>query len=273
LASTVTIVPGLEPIAALYRRELPQKDNLCGAFWGALVLRAAGVTDVDGEPVDQDLVALHAGTTLPEGDPETFVPRGAVPRNDYRLEVPAADDSDASGTSAPALARAIERLSGGKLAVVPVAGPWSGMRVLDLVETVAEAAVHSILLANVDTGPLWGSHPDPAVVIAHVSGEAVDPPAPDWSVGHYVNLFGTIRGPGGAFVIVRDTYASMGWGGYQLQPPEALGAALERRDGREGGILCVCPVAEHEAVLERLAGSYELRHWENGTPDPEEEQR
>lgn len=270
MTSTVTIVPGLEPIAALHRRELPQKDNLCGAFWGALVLRAAGVTEVDGEPVDQDLVALHAGTTLPEGDPETFVPRGAVPRNDYRLELPPAADPDASGTSAPALVRAIERLSGGKLAVVPVAGPWSGERVLGLVETVAEVAAEAIVLANVDTGPLWGSHPDPAVVIAHLSGEAVAPPPPDWSVGHFVNLLGTIRGPGGSLVLVRDTYASLGWCGHHLQPPEALAAALERGDGREGGILCVCPAAEHEAVRERLAGSYDLRHWGNGTPDREE---
>lgn len=270
MTSTVTIVPGLEPIAALHRRELPQKDNLCGAFWGALVLRAAGVTEVDGEPVDQDLVALHAGTTLPEGDPETFVPRGAVPRNDYRLELPPAADPDASGTSAPALARAIERLSGGKLAVVPVAGPWSGERVLGLVETVAEVAVEAIVLANVDTGPLWGSHPDPAVVIAHLSGEAVAPPPPDWSVGHFVNLLGTIRGSVGSLVLVRDSYASLGWSGHHLQPPEALAAALERGDGREGGILCVSPTAEHGVVRERLAGSCELRHWANGTPDREE---
>lgn len=271
MTTTVTIVPGLEPIAALHRRELPQKDNLCGAFWGALVLRAAGVTDVDGEPVDQDLIALHAGTSLPEGDPETFVPRGAVPRNDYRLELPAAADPDASGTSAPALARAIERLSAAKLAVVPVAGPWSGEGVLDLVESVAEVAAEAIVLANLDTAPLWGSHPDPAAVIAHLSGEPVDAPPPDWSVGHFVNLLGTIRGPGGSLVLVRDSYASLGWGGHHLQPPEALAAALKRGDGREGGILCVCPAADHEAVRERLARSYELRHWGNGTPDRERE--
>lgn len=269
MTSTVTIVPGLEPIAVLHRRELPQKDNLCGAFWGALVLRAAGVTEVDGEPVDQDLVALHAGTTLSEGDPETFVPRGAVPRNDYRLELPPAADPVASGTSAPALARAIERLSGGKLSVVPVAGPWSGERVLDLVESVAEFAAEAIVLANIHTGPLWGSHPDPAVVIAHLSGEAVDPPLPDWSVGHFVNLLGTIRGSVGSLVLVRDTYASLGWGGHHLQPPEALAAALERGDGREGGILCVCSSVEAEAMRERLAETYDLRHWENGTPDRE----
>ena len=269
LTSTVTIVPGLEPVAALHRRELPQKDNLCGAFWGTLALRGAGVTEVDGEPVDQDLVALHAGTTLPEGDPETFVPHGAVPRNDYRLELPLAADPEASGTSAPALARSIERLSGGKLAVVPVAGHWSGESVLDLVEIVAETAPEALALANIDTGPLWGSHPDPALVVAHLSGADVDPPPSDWSVGHFFNLLGTIRGPGGSFVFVRDSYASLGWGGHHLQPPDVLAAALERGDGPEGGILCVCPSAEHTALRGRLAGSYELRHWGNGTPDPE----
>jgi hypothetical protein len=270
LASTVTIVPGLESIAALHRRELPQKDNLCGAFWGALVLRAAGVTDFDGEPLDQDLVALHAGTTLPEGDPKTFVPRGAAPRNDYRLRLPDATDPAASGTSAPALARAIERLSGGKLAVVPVAGPWSGASLLELVDDVAEAAADTILLANIDTGPLWGSRPDPAVVLAHLSGEVPDPPAPDWRVGHFVNLLGTIRGQGGSLLLLRDTYATLGWGGHHVQPPGAFAAALEREDGREGGILCICPALEREAVRGRL-GDYDLRHWVNGTPDPEGE--
>jgi hypothetical protein len=212
---------------------------------------------------------LHAGTTLPESDPKTFVPRGAVPRNDYRLELPMAADPDTSGTSAPALARAIERLSGGKLAVVPVAGPWSGKRILDLVEIVAEAAGGTIVLANVDTGRLWGSRPDPAMVVAHLSGADVDPPPADWSEGHFLNLLGTIRGPGGSLVLVRDTYASLGWGGHHVQPPETLAVALERGDGREGGILCICPAHAHEAVRQGLTGSYELRYWGNGTPDPE----
>lgn len=88
-------------------------------------------------------------------------------------------------------------------------------------------------------------------------------------MGHFVNLLGTIRGPSRSLVLVRDSYASLGWGGHHLQPPEALAAALERGDGREGGILCVCPAAEYGAVRERHSGSYELRHWDNGTPPPE----
>ena len=50
--------------ATLHEEQLPQKDNLCGAFWGAIVLRAAGF-----DHVDQDLVALESGTLLPAGGP------------------------------------------------------------------------------------------------------------------------------------------------------------------------------------------------------------
>jgi hypothetical protein len=43
-----------------------QKDDLCGPFWAARVLRDAGIETWDGEDLDDDLVALRAGTLLPE---------------------------------------------------------------------------------------------------------------------------------------------------------------------------------------------------------------
>jgi hypothetical protein len=96
--STVTSVPGPAALAALHSAELPQKDNLCGCFWGAIVLRAAGI-----ERVDQDAVAVAAGTTLPDGDPTTFVPPGETSRQDYPVELRRAPRSTTVGAGAPAL--------------------------------------------------------------------------------------------------------------------------------------------------------------------------
>ena len=70
------VVPGPGDFALLHEREMPQKDQLCGAFWGALTLSAAGYR------ASQEEVALLAGTTLAQGDPAEWLPPGAAPRND-----------------------------------------------------------------------------------------------------------------------------------------------------------------------------------------------
>ena len=112
----VRLVPEPPALSALHAEEMPQKDQLCGAFWGTLALAAAG------HRADQDEVALRAGTSLATGDPSEWLPPGASPRTDYRLAIPVAEDEPSSGTSATGVARAVEELSEGALAVVPVAG-------------------------------------------------------------------------------------------------------------------------------------------------------
>src|SRR3990172_8339454 len=112
----VALLPGAERIASLQAEERQQKDNLCGCFWASLVLRAHGFSEVD-----QDAVAVRAGSLLPHPSDED-VPPGARPRQDYRLPIPVVDDHDVTGTGEPGLARAIDELSGGSLAAVPVAG-------------------------------------------------------------------------------------------------------------------------------------------------------
>lgn len=255
---TTSVIAG-DKIAELHARELPQKDNLCGCFWAAIVLQAAGI-----EGVDQDSVALESGTSLPEGDPATFVPPGEQSRQDYRVSLPTATESGASGTSAPGLAEAIERLAEGRLVVIPVAGPWSAESVADLVESVGGKAT---LLANLRTGLLWGSRPNTDVLLTYVMGGHVEGPGPDWDAGHYVNLVTSLHAGAQSLVVVRDSYRSLGWNGYHLQPPDALARALERGDGREGGVLCVCAPEDEKplrAELEHLG--FELRHWSNGSP-------
>lgn len=268
-STAVKIVPGFEGLDVLHARELPQKDNFCGAFWASLVLRAAGFGAVGGEEVDQDLVAVRAGTLLPEGDPAESLPPGEASRTDYRLPIALAEDPAASGTSAVALARAIEALSGAALAVIPVARPWNAGRVLGLVEAASGAGPAVTMIANLRTGLLWGSRPTPASLLSYLAGRPAEPEPPDWDVGHFVTLAGAVHGPGGSLVVVRDTYASLGWRGYHLQPPEAVAAALERDDGREGGVLCVLPAGDADALRARLEeNGFALRHWDNGTPDP-----
>ncbi len=260
-SADVSLLPGSERIAALQAEERQQKDNLCGCFWAALVLRAHGFA-----AVDQDDVALRAGSLLPHPSDED-VPPGAAPRHDYRLPIPVVDDHAITGTGEPGLARAIAELSGDALAAVPVAGPWTGESVLVLLGVAAEAP-GAALIANVRTGCFWGSRSSVALLLAALLGNEVEGPLPDWDVGHFVTLAGLLRGPGASLVLVGDTYQELGFGGYYLQPAAAVAAALERGDGREGGVLCVCPAEAEERLRGTLvAAGFELRHWDNGTPD------
>ncbi len=153
-AHALSTVPDRRAFAAAYAAEGQQMDNLCGCFWASLALRAAGID------ADQEAVALAAGSILPGGDPQTHVAPGATPRCDYRVELPLADVPATAGTAAPPLAAAIEHLSDGRLAAIEVAGPWTADHVCTLLDT----AAGSVLIANVRTGPFWGSRPDPAVV-------------------------------------------------------------------------------------------------------------
>jgi hypothetical protein len=262
LAGTVEIVPGPQSFALLHERAIPQKDQLCGPFWGALVLTATG------HPTDQDEIALRAGTTLARGDPAQWLPPGASPQTDYSLSLPVATDEASSGTSASALARSIEELSGNALKVIPVAGPWRGATVVALVEIVAAEAPECTLVANLRTGRLWGSHPPARLLLDYLLGLPVEPPVADWDCGHFLAIVATLSGPNNTLVALRDTYPMFGWGGYHLQPPRAVAAALERGDGHEGGVLCVCEATAAEAFAGKLEeAGFELRHWNNGTPD------
>ena len=264
---TVRLVPEPPALAALHDGEMPQKDQLCGAFWGALVLAAAG------HAADQDEVALGAGTTLATGDPSEWLPPGASPRTDYRLSIPVAEDEPSSGTSASGVARAIEDLSGDALAVVPVAGPWNAQMVVHLVEAVASqfqagGSSGCTLVANGRTGHLWGSRPGPRLLLDHLAGRVVEPPPADWDCGHFLGIVGSVAGPGGSLVILRDTYRQLGWDGHHLQPAAAVAAALRRDDGKGGGVLCVC---ESEAAGPLAGGlgeaGFEIGLWDNGSAD------
>jgi hypothetical protein len=250
-----------------------QRDNLCGPFQVARVLLDAGVTQWDGTPLDQDLVALHAGTTLPAEPRGPQTPAGATSLLDYRYELRRVD-SEASGTTPRGLAAAIALLSGGRLETVPLRGRWSEAKVERLLESAPSLGdstppFGARLIANLRTGPLWGSRPPVGALLAQLAGHRpAAVPHSEWDVGHFVELVSFVRGSGGALVVVRDSYPSLGWNAHHLQPPQALVAALARGDGHQGGVLTVVGAGQADGartLAVRL--SLETEFWDNGTQE------
>lgn len=221
-----------------------QKDNLCGPFWAARVLRELGID------ADEDELAASAGSILPDTDADS-VPPGAESKTDYAVELPTGPAKE-SGTSAQGLLEAIEAAGA---SCIPIRGPWTAQRVVRLFD----AAPPARLLANVRTGPFWSSKPPVEAVIAELAGAEGDGGPHEWDVGHFVHLERLI---GGALVLVHDSYPTLGWNGRHLQPTRLVAAALERGDGREGGVLAVVR-ARHTDVVRRVAG--EIGIWDNGT--------
>jgi hypothetical protein len=240
-----------------------QKDNLCGPFWAARVLNESGFATWDGEPIDEDLVALRAGTVVPDMHSDAGVPPGAVSRAAYRYNLPVAPIAQ-SGTSVRGLIEVIEAASGGELRCVPMSGAWTVDRVERLVDEAREFGCR--LIANLRTGRLWGSRPPVAVLLGELEGRPVQDPAADWDVGHFVELKMLIRGPVRSLVVVHDSYPSLGREGRHLQPPRVLVAALLRGDGREGGVLAVAPSACVDAAIGLATElGLDIRTWNNGT--------
>ena len=240
-----------------------QKDNLCGPFWAARVLIEAGFTEWSGEPIDEDLIAARAGTTLPAATGEPSVPPGAVSLTNYRYDLPTASPAE-SGTSAEGLMRAIESASGGALRCVPVRGQWTAERVERFVSEAPDLGAR--LIANVRTGKLWTSRPDVDVLLDELAGRPVEDQPSDWDAGHFIELVMLIRGPRNSLVVVQDSYPTLGAQARHLQPPRAVAAALLRGDGREGGVLAV--VAREKATgVSELVGALglDIGTWNNGS--------
>jgi hypothetical protein len=262
----LTLLPGAREMLALHARALPQRDDLCGAFCGALALGAGGVSGREGEPIDQDAVAVAAGSVISASRDPGSLPHGESGRRDYRLEIPEIDDSERSGTTAAGVQEAIERLAGGALAAIALAGPWDAGRLDGLYELALASPAPVTLIANFATHHLWGSRASIPQLLSYLIEGEQDGPPPDWRVGHFSCVFGRIRGAGGTLYAVADTYPALGDRGVHMQPRERLAAALERADMPAGGMLAV--VASADAARMR-AGTRELgleeRIWDNGT--------
>ncbi len=240
-----------------------QPDNLCGPYWAAILLRAQGVTNVDTEQV-----AIEAGSVLPIGDPATWLPTGASPRQDYRLPLPQTHRAEEAGTAVAGLIDAVSSTTAGRYMLVPLRAVWSPERVETLMTLCWENPDwEAVPLCNIRTGHLWGSRLLLSDVMAYLNGKEITVPAADWDVGHFLTLAGKIEGPVRSLVLVRDTYPRFGWDGYHLQSASVIAKALNRGDGYEGGILLFV-AAKDKVEVERQAKErgFRILSWDNGTP-------
>jgi hypothetical protein len=264
------LLPGARSLLAAHRRALPQRDDLCGAFCGALALHAAGVDSYDGEQVDQDAVALAAGSVISALPDPHHLPQGARSRRDYRLTLPLIEDGAASGTTPVGLVRAVEQISGSALAAIPLAGPWSTSALAGLFDLASAVPRPLTIVANVATRHLWGGNATAAQLLNYLLEGIQEGPPADWDVGHFVCLIGRMRGPGGTLYGVADTYPSLGSGGVHAQPADRLVLALQRPRMAPGGLIVIASAAD-AAPLHDGAGALGLTEgaWDNGTVRPE----
>ena len=267
----LTLLPGARMLLEAHALALPQKDDLCGAFCGALALNAAGIAQHDGQPLDQDAVALAAGSVVSRVPDIGILPAGERGRRDYRLEMDLIDDGARSGTTAAGVVAAIERLSGQALAAIPLSGPWTATTLDGLFEAAAGLARPVSLLANLATGYLWGGRPTAIQLLANLLDGALAGPAPDWKVGHFACIVGRVQGPQGSLYILADTYPALGRRGVHLQPRELLAAAIERREAPAGGVI-VAALGDDAPAIRAAAARLRLREglWDNGTVSPRE---
>jgi hypothetical protein len=164
----LTLLPGARELLGAHAAELPQRDDLCGAFCGALALRAAGVQDVDGEPLDQDAVARAAGSVVSPPGAAGHLPLGELGRRDYRLAPPTVDDPALSGTTVAGLLDGIGALAAGRLAAIPYAAPWSAATLAGIFDAAAALEQPVTLIANLATRHLWGGRPGVEQVFAYL---------------------------------------------------------------------------------------------------------
>jgi hypothetical protein len=266
-ALELKLLAGARELLRTHAAELPQRDDLCGAFCGALALSAAGIEQHGGEPADQDAVALASGTVVSRIPDIAVLPHGERGRRDYRIVPPMIDDASISGTNCAGVLRGIERVSDGQLAAIPYSGPWSAETLDALFDALAPLARPASLIANVATRHLWGGAPSAGALLAYLLDGVDEAPPPDWDVGHFVCVFARTRGPGGVLYGVADTYRSLGRDGVHVQPRERLARALERPDMAPGGMIAVVARTDAAAVRSALAASG-LREgaWDNGSP-------
>ena len=262
----VALLPGARALLGAHAAELPQRDDLCGAFCGALALRAGGALEHEGDPIDQDAVAAIAGSVVSRVADPRSLPAGEHGRRDYRVSPPLIDDATVSGTTAAGLVRAIEELSGGAMAALPFSGPWSAPALAGVFELALSCEPSAAIVANLATRQLWGSRATPLQLLAYLYDGELQGPPPDWDVGHFSCIVGRARGRSGTLYALADTYPSLGSGGVHMQPAERMVLALERPLMPAGGAIVVVGNAEAARMREGAATlGVREQAWDNGT--------
>lgn len=261
-----TLLAGARALLASHARALPQRDDMCGAFCGALALHATGFTHWRGEPLDQDTVARAAGTVVSRKPDVAALPHGERGRRDYRVTPPLTDDSSVSGTNCAGVVAALGELSDGALAAIPCAGPWSAPALDGAFDAIAALDEPAALIANVATRQLWGGAPRVEQLLAYLLDGVDSGPPPDWDVGHFACVIARTTGARGSLYAIADTYPSLGRGGVHLQPREHLARALQRPDMAPGGVIFVVDDARAATVRGALRDlGLQEGVWDNGS--------
>ena len=258
---SVRLLPGFERIVSEHRLAGQQPDNLCGPYWVAILLRSHGI------PLTPEQVAQVAGSVLPTGNPETWLPSGASSRQDYCLTLPEANDLKDAGTSAQGLMTAVSRLSNNAYSFVPLQANWTADRLKTILQ-LCESHLHweAVPLCNLRTDLLWGANLPVGDAIAYLAGGTITPPSADWKVGHFLALAGTVQGSR-SLALLCDTYPKFGWQGYHLQSLDAIAQALNRGDGHGGGILLFVSSSDQEQVESQFKQEgFAIECWDNGSP-------
>jgi hypothetical protein len=261
-----TLLAGSRALLRAHARELPQRDDFCGAFCTSLALHATGIESWRGRPLDQDAVARAAGTVVSRFADTDALPAGERGRRDYRIAPPLIDDAAVSGTNCAGVVAAIGELSGGRLAAIALREPWIAHTIDGLFDAVAGLDRPAALIANVATRHLWGGAPSAGQLLDYLLDGADEGPAPDWDVGHFVCVVARARGRGGSAYAIADTYPSLGRAGVHVQPRERLARALQRPGMAPGGIVAVVAAAD-AAAARSAAEALGLQEgvWDNGS--------
>jgi hypothetical protein len=262
----LTLLAGSRTLLQAHARELPQRDDLCGAFCAALALRGAGIERWEDEPLDQDAVARAAGTVVSRVADRAALPHGERGRRDYRIAPALIDDATVSGTNCAGVVAAIDELSGNSLAAIAYEGPWTVPAIDGMFDLLATLSHPTALIANVATRHLWGGAARAEQLLDYLLDGIDDGPPPDWDVGHFVCVVARTRGPGGSMYAIADTYPSLGSGGVHIQPRERLARALQRPGMAPGGMIAVVADTDASAVRD-AAQPLGLREgvWDNGS--------
>lgn len=262
----LTLLAGSRTLLQVHASELPQRDDLCGAFCAALALRGAGIEHWQGGPVDQDAAAQAADTVVSRVADVGALPDGELGRRDYRIAPPLIDDATVSGTNCAGVVAAVGELSAESLAAIPYAGPWTAPAIDGVFDLLAPLSHPTALIANVATRHLWGGAVRAEQLLDYLLDGVDAGPPPDWDVGHFVCVVARTRGPGGSIYVIADTYPSLGSGGVHIQPRERLARALQRPGMAPGGMIVVA--ADTDAAAVRTgARALGLREgvWDNGS--------
>lgn len=260
---TIQMLPGSQLLLAEHASEMPQKNELCGAFWITLALRALASVKVE-----QDHVGLAAGSILSTIQTSESLPPHDAGRADYILELPRIDDSSITGTSPEGLVVATNTLANSKLIAIPLRGEWTAEILEKLLEALVDLDQPALLIANSATRFLWGGKSEPATVLGFLAGQNTEGPPPDWNVGHYIAIVGWVQGSKNKLAVCADTYRSIGWQGMHLQPLSRIADSLRRDDSEFSGGAFVVINPSQEEIIRNLGAKLKLscELWDNGTP-------